>query len=236
MLVIDEAYGLYTSRGDGPGAGNDQFKTAVIDTIVAQVQSEPGEDRCVLLLGYKDQMERLFQNVNPGLSRRFPMSEAFEFADFTDDEMKIILDMKLKQQGYVADEEAKKVALDVLKRARNRPNFGNAGEVDILLNGAKGRHQGRRSKGKVKGMAELEAVDMDPDFNRGYKAFDNVQELFRDVIGCDELIVQLEGYQKTVANMKARDLDSRTQIPFNFLFRGPPGKSHLKNSHGAVLT
>jgi len=42
----------------------------VIDTIVAEVQSSTGEDRCVLLLGYKDQITTMFENVNPGLSRR----------------------------------------------------------------------------------------------------------------------------------------------------------------------
>lgn len=47
--------------GSGIGNQNDPYKTAVIDTIVAEVQSVPGEDRCVLLLGYKDQMENMFQ-------------------------------------------------------------------------------------------------------------------------------------------------------------------------------
>jgi hypothetical protein len=59
VLIIDEAYGLY-----GGGGVADPYKTAVVDTIVAEVQSVPGDDRCVLLLGYKDQMEEMFQNVN----------------------------------------------------------------------------------------------------------------------------------------------------------------------------
>jgi len=42
-------------------SGGDSYKTAVIDTIVAEVQSVPGEDRCVLLLGYKDQIVEMFQ-------------------------------------------------------------------------------------------------------------------------------------------------------------------------------
>ena len=46
------------SKGSTDG---DSYKTAVIDTIVAEVQSVPGEDRCVLLLGYKDPMENMFQ-------------------------------------------------------------------------------------------------------------------------------------------------------------------------------
>ena len=51
---------LYAGSG-APGGTADPYKTAVIDTIVAEVQSVPGEDRCVLLLGYKDQMEEMFQ-------------------------------------------------------------------------------------------------------------------------------------------------------------------------------
>ena len=69
VLIIDEAYSLY-SGNDGTGNRSDSFKTAVIDTIVAEVQSVPGEDRCVLLLGYEEELKRMFQNVNPGLSRR----------------------------------------------------------------------------------------------------------------------------------------------------------------------
>lgn len=30
--------------------------------------------------------------------------------------------------------------MDVIQRARNRPNFGNAGEVDIVLDRAKALH------------------------------------------------------------------------------------------------
>lgn len=51
---------LYGGGGDS-GAKSDPYKTSVIDTIVAEVQSVPGEDRCVLLLGYKDQMMEMFQ-------------------------------------------------------------------------------------------------------------------------------------------------------------------------------
>jgi hypothetical protein len=47
---------LYGGKGN-----NDPYKTAVIDTIVAEVQSVPGDDRCVLMLGYKEQMEEMFQ-------------------------------------------------------------------------------------------------------------------------------------------------------------------------------
>ncbi|KAL9085436.1 MAG: hypothetical protein Q9165_007586 [Trypethelium subeluteriae] len=224
VLVIDEAYGLYGSKGtSGSGSWSDPFRAAIVDTIVAEVQSTPGEDRCVLLLGYKDQMEQMFQNVNPGLSRRFPLDAAFVFEDFTDDELQQILALKLKQQAYDATDQGKRVALEVLQRARNRPNFGNAGEIDNLLNAAKARHQKRLSARETGKHATLEALDFDEDFDRGEKASTNVRKLFEGVVGCEDLISQLEGYQQMVANMKARNMDPREQIAFNFIFRGPPG-------------
>ena len=48
------------SRNDS-GNHTDSFKTAVIDTLVAEIQNVPGDDRCVLLLGYEEEMERMFQ-------------------------------------------------------------------------------------------------------------------------------------------------------------------------------
>lgn len=52
---------LYGGGGNSAGNQSNQFKTTVIDTIVAEVQSVPGDDQCVLLLGYKDQMVEMFQ-------------------------------------------------------------------------------------------------------------------------------------------------------------------------------
>ncbi|KAF7546720.1 hypothetical protein G7Z17_g8238 [Cylindrodendrum hubeiense] len=219
VLVIDEAYGLY--GGGGNMSSGDIYKTAVVDTIVAEVQSVPGEDRCVLLLGYKDQMEEMFQNVNPGLSRRFPLSSAFVFEDFDDEALSQILDLKLKQSAFRATDEAKRVALEVLRRARNRPNFGNAGEIDILLGRAKESNQTRSSAGKVRRRGTLEAIDFDEEFDRAEKGGTDIRKLFEGEVGRDKLIALLEGYQKRVKDAKILDMDP--EIPFNFLFRGPPG-------------
>ncbi|KAF5018987.1 hypothetical protein F66182_9005 [Fusarium sp. NRRL 66182] len=219
VLVVDEAYGLY--GGGANGSVSDPYKTAVVDTIVAEVQSVPGEDRCVLLLGYREQMEEMFQNVNPGLSRRFPISSAFVFEDFDDEALAKILDLKLGKSGFKATDKAKAVALDVLRRARNRPNFGNAGEIDILLGKAKASHQKRVSSGRVKGHGTLEAVDFDEEFDRAERGDTDVNKLFEGDVGREKLISVLQGYQSRVRAAKQLDIDP--EIPFNFLFRGPPG-------------
>jgi len=41
------------SGGPDKGGYTDSFKTAVIDTLVAEVQSVPGEGECRLLLGFR---------------------------------------------------------------------------------------------------------------------------------------------------------------------------------------
>lgn len=260
VLIIDEAYAL-SDRSD---EANDRscgniYKTAIVDTLVAQIQGTINEDRVVLLLGYKDRMERMFQAVNPGLGRRFPMSAAFEFEDFSDDELKEILELKLNEQGYTATDQAKEVAMEVLTRARSHRNFGNAGEIDILLSKAKELQQGRladtaavsakaeatkaeatTTESTAESTAEaestktattekeydplmLEPQDIDPDFDRANVAESRIRELFQDFVGADDIVDKLVGYSRMAQSTKALDIDPRTQIPFNYLFRGPPG-------------
>ncbi|RGP72651.1 hypothetical protein FLONG3_6659 [Fusarium longipes] len=221
VLLVDEAYGLSGGSGGSSGSFQDPYMEAVVDTIVAEVQSVPGEDRCVLLLGYKEQMEEMFQKVNPGLSRRFPISSAFVFQDFDNEALAKIFDMKLSKTGFRATDKAKAVVLEVLGRARNRPNFGNAGEIDILLDRAKASHQKRLTAGVATGRTTLEAIDFDEDFDRAETAETNIRELFAGDVGREGLITILECYQTRVRQAKELDIDP--EIPFNFLFRGPPG-------------
>ncbi|OAX80316.1 hypothetical protein ACJ72_05356 [Emergomyces africanus] len=225
VLIIDEAYMLSSSKNHG-GGSSDSYRAAVIDTIVAEVQSTPGEDRCVLLLGYEDQMQEMFQNCNPGFTRRFQLADAFRFEDFDDNQLCHILELKLKQQGLAATEGAKNTAIDVLGKARLRPNFGNAGEVESLISHAKAHQQQRQSKLPPTERAVdivFEPEDFDENYNRSMTAVANCRELFADIVGCEAIVEKLEGYQKTFANMKSRNLDPRTQVPFNFIFKGPPG-------------
>lgn len=172
------------------------------------------------------------QNVNPGLSRRFAIEDAFRFEDFSDSELLDILNRKLKQQAIGASAEAKAVAIDILRRARNRPNFGNGGEVENLLGKAKGNFQSRQSTllpTQRSFDVMLEPVDFDPDFNRTENSGTNLQKLFEDVIGSENVIAKLQEYQNIARVMKARGKEpreARELIPTNFVFKGPPGERH----------
>ncbi|KAI0434472.1 P-loop containing nucleoside triphosphate hydrolase protein [Xylaria sp. FL1042] len=225
VLVIDEAYGL-DAGGRVGGGQKDPFKTAVIDTIVAEVQNTPGEDLCVLLLGYQEQMEEMMNHSNPGLARRFRLSDAFYFDDFNDEDLMRILNFKLRKQGLKATEEAKQTAIQVLARERDRPNFGNAGAVENMISRAKELEQKRTSAagaGNSNPDITFLPQDFDEDYDRTNSAGLSCRELFSDIVGCERLIDQLEKYQRIAQNMKLHGKDPRTQIPFTFLFKGPPG-------------
>lgn len=212
VLIINKAYMLY-SGSKGVGNTLDPFKTSVIDTIVAEIQSTPGEDRYVLLLGYKEQMQEMLENSNPGLARRFQLSYAFHFGDFNDQQLRQILELKLKKQGLEATDKAKDVAIRLLSRARDRPNFGNAGDVKNLISYAKAQEQKRRSIQSVKSQkAQVLFLpqDFDKNFDRANNTTLNLRKLFADVVGCETLTGKLERYQRVAANMRARGIDPKS--------------------------
>lgn len=155
------------------------------------------------------------------------MEDAFNFADFSTDELKQILDMKLKGQNLGATPEAKAVALDILQRKRVRPNFGNAGEVDNILAKAKTNYQKRQSCLPPSSRAHdvtFEPEDFDPEYARHNQATSNLAELFKDMVGAGAIIQKLCNLQETAERMRTRGIDYRSETPTTFVFSGPPGE------------
>ncbi len=231
VLIIDEAYMLYSGCSSGGGSGTDIYKTAVIDAIVAEVQSMPGDDRCVLLLAHEPQMLDMFQNVNLGLTRQFQLSDAFRFEDFSYPELQEILQFKLTNQDLGATQQAVSTAIDVLSRLRNGLNFGNGGDVENLISKTKAHYQVQQSALPVAQRYMdfiFEPQDFDTNYDRASGAETNLQELFKGVIGCEGIIAKLDGFLKVAKamraqGMRAQDLEPRGQIPMNFIFKGPSG-------------
>ena len=51
------------------------------------LQGVPGDDRCVLLLGYEEQMEAMMRGANPGLARRFQWQDPWRFEDYSQEDL-----------------------------------------------------------------------------------------------------------------------------------------------------
>lgn len=161
--------------------------------------------------------------IYPGLSRRFSIEEAFKFEDFTESELREILEVKLKKQDLSATDAAKDVAMELLSREKSRPNFGNAGAVENLLTHTKTRYMARLRGSTPPADTVFEPQDFDPEFERHLHAAANLDKMFQGILGCDEIIEKLREYQKIARVMKARGEDARDIIPTNFVFKGPPG-------------
>ncbi|KAH6616128.1 P-loop containing nucleoside triphosphate hydrolase protein, partial [Chaetomium sp. MPI-SDFR-AT-0129] len=223
VLVIDEAYML--DAGDG-AKDLDKYRTAVIDTLVAMVQGVPGEDRCIILVGYERKMIDMFHNVNPGLSRCFPIDHPFRFENFSLPQLMNILEKKMREQDLEGTPEAMKTASDVLERSLMRPNFPNAGEIDSLLSIAKTRFERRQALQPLDEQdihGKLEPEDFDQDYTRGIK-FSNVDTL-RELDGRvhRSIIEQLASYQAQSLGARGLGLKPRDLVPTNFVFKGPAG-------------
>ncbi|KAJ3312151.1 hypothetical protein HDU76_002958 [Blyttiomyces sp. JEL0837] len=224
VLVIDEAYGLHA--GGKIGGGTDPYKTAVIDAIVGEIQNVPGEDRCVLMLGYREQMEEMMTNSNPGLSRRFAIDDAFIFDDFTDDELWKILNLKLKKKGLSASFKVQRTAIEILKQHRRRPNFGNGGAVENLISTAIMNMANRQKllPPHERALAtNLESRDFDPRDPSDISRDSDPTHIFSNLIGCEELLNQMLVYKGSVEMAKAQGKNPMDVVPLLFRFVGPPG-------------
>jgi SpoVK/Ycf46/Vps4 family AAA+-type ATPase len=91
VLLIDEGYAL------GHPEGRDSFSKECIDTL-NQNLSENKKNLVVIIVGYKDALERSFFAMNEGLKRRFPFR--FSIRPYKEKELFEIFKKKIKEEGW----------------------------------------------------------------------------------------------------------------------------------------
>ena len=215
VLLIDEAYTLFKAGGAGTGAGgaSDPYGLAVIDTLVEQVQARPGDDRAVILMGYKAEMNAMFQNVNPGLRRRF--QREFDFPDYDDQSLLRILINKVAQANLAMEPSLAKHVVRYLAKQRAKPHFGNAGAIDQLLSGAQTRLGARGGRG-------FETADF-AELTKEAERHQGLDSLLDDVVGMPAVRGKLQELRDLLAFVKEQGTPPADVVSFNYLFLGPPG-------------
>lgn len=214
---------LYPGGRDGSD-NTDSYRIGVIDALVARIQNVPGEDRCVILMGYTEPMLEMLRKGNPGLARRFPLEDAFHFPDFSIEKLGDILDLKAKKQDVKLSPVARKIVMHRLGLVRERPNLGNGSEVENMLSRAKLSNP-KRSPADFSSDSEiiLEPHDFDASYERILSRSSSSQNSFSNWIGQEEIVAQFQGYQQMVEGMRMNNIDPRPHIPFTYIFKGPPG-------------
>jgi len=183
--------------------------------------------QAVLLLGYKEPLETMFRNANPGLTRRFDCSNPVVFEDFTDEELLLILGDALRKKNVSATYEASMAALDRLTAKRRLPNFGNAGEVQNMVNGALTKFFARARSGANEQQLLPEDFEQASD-----KPVETIDEIFRSMLGggCAEIKRRLRATHTLVASKKARGMDYTRSTNLNYLIVGSPGSGKTSTS------
>lgn len=126
VLFIDEAYGLAAAD---PASGASGYGEEAISVLLKAMEDHRGQF-CVILAGYKDEMETML-SANPGLRSRIQF--ALDFPDYTREELGEIAAAFLKKKQYEIDDAALSRLLDVTEYYRNRPNFANVRTVRNIL-------------------------------------------------------------------------------------------------------
>ncbi|KAK4205525.1 P-loop containing nucleoside triphosphate hydrolase protein [Triangularia verruculosa] len=221
VLVIHEAYMLDPG---GIAAARDLCKVAVLDSIFAEVQASSFDtDRCILLLGYEDRMQSLFQNGNPGLSSYFLSDMPFRFADYSTEELGQILELNLRASHIDYEPDAVNSAADLLSRYKYNWNFSNARDVKPLISQAVLRNLERHITHQTDDgdfETRLEPQDFDPWLRPQTVSTSNVINYKADLTNqvSDSVIAQLNRYFPASPN---RNLNQ--DMPQTFVLKGPPG-------------
>lgn len=160
VLFIDEAYRLTEPERGG-------FGQEAVDTLLTRMEDDRGR-LVVIVAGYPDKMDH-FLSSNPGLPRRFPQENRFQFQDYTPEELWAILSQMLQAREIPVDETGLKAFQELIEGmyAARDATFGNAGEMRNLVEALDRRRAARIIKQQQPDDEPLRLDDI-PEKYRGF--------------------------------------------------------------------
>jgi predicted kinase len=201
---------------------DNHYGKEALDTIVSMVNNAAGDDIAICMCGYEGPMKQMLLDQNPGLARRFPITSAFHFEDFTNEELRAIVLKYASSSGFELVREAADATVELLAKQRARPNFGNAGAVVGLMAKAQEALLLRDAKSRTITLADVLHGDGSSNTAslRGSvgEILDELDVLHNIGFIKDHLI----DLQQLYTAAKEED-DDPHQYLNNYVFTGPPG-------------
>lgn len=127
VLFIDEAYALNDRYSNQKGFGEE-----ATDVLVKEMEDRR-DSLVVIVAGYKEPMMDFIQ-MNPGLKSRIPV--VIDFPDYSDEELTEITQRIGKVRGLTFETEALQKVQALLQVEKQKDGFGNAREVENLIDAA----------------------------------------------------------------------------------------------------
>lgn len=233
ILFIDEAYGLM-SGGNGEHA--DYGKEAI--EVLMQFM-ENSSDSLVILAGYKDDMENLIKNGNPGFMRRFNGKESFiNFEDYNDEALYKIFKRQIKHYETTPDFDDRIRRIISYMYIHRNARWGNASEMEKLASSVTGIHRRRGSK------SPLAVEDIPTDKMRLINDnidYTTILSEVNELIGLAEvkehlrtLLLSTLGRRREALELGEVDMEKPN---LNFVFEGNPGtgKTTVANKMAKIL-
>ena len=212
VLFIDEAHTLgkrERDRGESPAM-------EAVRALVPMAWNHRN-NLVIVLAMYANAVDDVLA-MDEGLPRRFPLHGRFEFADYTPDELWVILQRQLARDGWQLGSQTENGLRDLLRRRSSLPGFGNAGGVDSLVGEVVQFHDAR--EGSRPGV--LEPEDLPPVVVQRPEHIRQAQEKLDALVGLGPVRAMLDGVVGRLVYDAQEGEASGLELP-GMLFVGPPG-------------
>jgi len=122
VVLIDEAYSI------GSASTEDMYAKECVDTI-NQYLTENSDKIVCIIAGYREQLDKCFFSINPGLRRRFPWT--FTIDNYTAKELTEIFYKEIKEKEWETDCDESEI-IDIINQ-KHKLFTGNGGDIKNIL-------------------------------------------------------------------------------------------------------
>ena len=234
VVFIDEFYTFDRAYNGG------NLACEAIDAIMEIIEENMGE-LCLIVAGYEQEMQNMFDKFNPGLQRKFPYTIKFE--PYSTDDLLEIFKRTVASDGKTITDDAMSAARIVIDsmRSQQKMNFGNVGFItDILIPKVDAEYLSRDARDNI--YIHEDVVNAFPELSAFFiPNNDNVESILEELNNYDGMSYLKEQLERIISDYKQKKdkynkaIEGGEKTPnypyVNMRFVGAPGTGKTTVAH-----